>query len=236
MGWREQLTGWRRSGWVSLATERDRPPEATPLPRHGHGGVGQRRHPKYARRLLTKGACDGCALGWLGCTTGRSMGSTCARPGSTSSSSTPPTPSTTAASPTSPRSPSARPPSCGRWAGWPTPCAADAARRGFQRVSWDEALGVVAGAIAAAPPDRVALYLTSRGHHQRDVLRGRQAARAMGVASVDSAARVCHAPSTVGLKATIGVAASTCSLQDVIESDLVVLWGPRTRPTTSRSS
>ena len=35
----------------------------------------------------------------------------------------------------------------------------------------------------------------------------------MGIANVDSAARVCHAPSTVGLKATIGVAASTCSLQ-----------------------
>ena len=32
-------------------------------------------------------------------------------------------------------------------------------------------------------------------------------------------------PSTVGLKETIGAAASTCSLQDVIESDLVVLWG-----------
>ena len=47
----------------------------------------------------------------------------------------------------------------------------------------------------------------------------------MGIANVDSAARVCHAPSTVGLKETIGVAATTCSLQDVIESDLVVLWG-----------
>src|SRR5690606_20489287 len=52
-----------------------------------------------------------------------------------------------------------------------------------------------------------------------------KAARALGIASVDSAARVCHAPSTVGLKQTIGAAASTCSLQDVIESDLIVLWG-----------
>src|SRR5262249_44304831 len=52
-----------------------------------------------------------------------------------------------------------------------------------------------------------------------------KAARAMGVANIDSAARVCHAPSTLGLKATIGVAASTCSLQDVIETDVVVLWG-----------
>ena len=52
-----------------------------------------------------------------------------------------------------------------------------------------------------------------------------KAARAMGIAGVDSAARVCHAPSTLGLKRTIGVAATTCSLQDVIESDLVVIWG-----------
>ena len=47
----------------------------------------------------------------------------------------------------------------------------------------------------------------------------------LGVANIDSAARTCHAPSTIGLKSTIGVAASTCSLQDVLETDLVVLWG-----------
>ena len=47
----------------------------------------------------------------------------------------------------------------------------------------------------------------------------------MGVANIDSAARTCHAPSTVGLKQTIGVAASTCSMRDVLESDLIVLWG-----------
>jgi molybdopterin-dependent oxidoreductase alpha subunit len=47
----------------------------------------------------------------------------------------------------------------------------------------------------------------------------------MGVANIDSAARTCHAPSTIGLKSTIGVAASTCSLQDVLETDVVILWG-----------
>ena len=47
----------------------------------------------------------------------------------------------------------------------------------------------------------------------------------MGIANIDSAARTCHAPSTVGLKQTIGVAASTCSMQDVLETDLIVLWG-----------
>ena len=47
----------------------------------------------------------------------------------------------------------------------------------------------------------------------------------MGIASVDSAARVCHAPSTVALKETIGAAATTCSFADVLETDLVVLIG-----------
>ncbi|MDZ7677368.1 MAG: molybdopterin-dependent oxidoreductase [Acidimicrobiales bacterium] len=97
--------------------------------------------------------------------------------------------------------------------------------RGFHRISWDEALDALAGGIAAAGGDRTALYLTSRGLTNETYYVAGKAARAMGIASVDSAARVCHAPSTLGLKASIGVAASTCSLTDVIESDLVVLWG-----------
>ena len=44
-------------------------------------------------------------------------------------------------------------------------------------------------------------------------------------------ARVCHAPSTTALKAAIGVAATTCSYRDVIDSDLIVLFGRcRERP------
>jgi molybdopterin-dependent oxidoreductase alpha subunit len=96
---------------------------------------------------------------------------------------------------------------------------------GFHRVSWEEALDALASGIVAAGGDRSALYLTSRGLTNETYYVAGKAARAMGMASVDSAARVCHAPSTLGLKATIGVAACTCSLQDVIESDLIVLWG-----------
>src|SRR5262249_28605012 len=97
--------------------------------------------------------------------------------------------------------------------------------RGFTRVHWDEALALVVDALQATAPERVALYLTSRGLTNETYYVAGKAARAMGIASVDSAARVCHAPSTLGLKQTVGVAASTCSLRDVIESDLIVLWG-----------
>ena len=169
-----------------------------------------RAHPKYAIDVLTKGACDGCALGVAGlhdwtidgvhlCTTRLSC-----------SSSTPPTPldpvaarrrraaRRRAASPQLRRARPARPPDAP---------AARRARlhphrlgRGARRRS--------PAAIARAPaPTASALYLTSRGITNETYYVAGKAARAMGIASVDSAARVCHAPSTVGLKETIGVAA-----------------------------
>ena len=96
---------------------------------------------------------------------------------------------------------------------------------GFRQITWDEALNAVSDAIRATVPDRTGMYLTSRGLTNETYYAAGKAARAMGIANIDSAARVCHSPSTVGLRATVGVAASTCSLQDVVESDLIVLWG-----------
>ncbi len=96
---------------------------------------------------------------------------------------------------------------------------------GFTKISWDEALDAVADGIRTAGGDRTAIYLTSQGITNEVYYVAAKAARAMGVASIDSAARPGHAPSTVGLTQTIGVAASTCSMQDVLESELIVLWG-----------
>jgi molybdopterin-dependent oxidoreductase alpha subunit len=97
--------------------------------------------------------------------------------------------------------------------------------KGFTRITWDEAIEAIGGAVRDAPRERCAIYLTSRGITNEVYYVAGKAARAMGIANIDSAARTCHAPSTVGLKTTIGVAASTCSLRDVLETDLVVLWG-----------
>ncbi len=96
---------------------------------------------------------------------------------------------------------------------------------GFRRISWDEALDSIAERITETARDRIAVYLTSRGLTNEVYYTAAKAFRAMGIANIDSAARTCHAPSTIGLKSTIGVAASTCSLQDVLETDLIVLWG-----------
>ena len=96
---------------------------------------------------------------------------------------------------------------------------------GFTRITWETALDALSGAISSTEPDRVAMFLTSRGITNETYYVAGKAARAMGVASIDSAARICHAPSTTALKRTVGVAATTCSLSDVIESDLIVIWG-----------
>jgi molybdopterin-dependent oxidoreductase alpha subunit len=96
---------------------------------------------------------------------------------------------------------------------------------GFHRVTWDEALDATADAIRSTRPERVAMYLTSRGITNETYYVAGKAARAMGTPNIDSAARTCHSPSTVALKHAIGVSAATCSMQDVLETDVVVLWG-----------
>ena len=63
---------------------------------------------------------------------------------------------------------------------------------------------MLAAGLRAADADRVALYLTSRGITNEVYYAAAKAARALGMANIDSAARVCHAPSTVGLRQTVG--------------------------------
>ncbi len=96
---------------------------------------------------------------------------------------------------------------------------------GFTRITWDEALDLVAERINATTPDRLGFYLTSRGMPNENYYGVQKAVRALGTNSVDNAARICHSPSTIALKEALGVGASTCSYSDWIGSDLVVFIG-----------
>jgi molybdopterin-dependent oxidoreductase alpha subunit len=184
-----------------------------------------RRNLSYAWKVLSQGVCDGCALGVAGfhdwtidgvhlCTTRLKLLEV--------NTADPFDPSLLADVSTLAGRSGAELRALGRLG---HPMRRRRGEPGFTRIPWDEALDAVAEAIDRAGGDRTAIYLTSRGLTNETYYVAGKAARAMGVANIDSAARVCHAPSTLGLKATIGVAASTCSLQDVIETDLVVLWG-----------
>jgi molybdopterin-dependent oxidoreductase alpha subunit len=225
VGFREQFTGWNPKLWAGW-----RPNGAGEQKPHHYRDMAKtawenRRHPVYAWKVVNRGACDGCALGVTGlhdwtldgvhlCTTRLQLLSI--------NTADPLDPAALADVGPLRRRSGRDLRRLGRLA---HPMRRGRGEPGFRRIGWDEALDALAGGIRATAPDRVALYLTSRGLTNETYYVAGKAARAMGVAGVDSAARVCHAPSTLGLRATVGVAATTCSYQDVIESDLVVLWG-----------
>ena len=225
MSLREQFGGWRPglwAGWRPNGVGEQKPNHYRDMAK---AAWANRAHPVYAWEVLTKGACDGCALGVAGlhdwtiegvhlCTTRLNLLEL-----NTADAIDPLVLSDLA--PLAGRS-GAQLRALGRLG---HPMRRRRGEPGFRRVSWDEALAVVASGLRATDPERVALYLTSRGLTNETYYVAAKAARALGIASIDSAARVCHAPSTVGLRQTVGVAATTCSFQDVIEAPLVVLWG-----------
>jgi molybdopterin-dependent oxidoreductase alpha subunit len=109
--------------------------------------------------------------------------------------------------------------------------------KGFRVVSWDEAYDAAAEKIRATTPERLAVYLTSRGILNEHYYAAQKAARAMGTNHVDNSARLCHAASTVAMKRTVGYGASTCSYADWIGTDLIVFFGsntPNNQPVTMK--
>jgi len=184
---------------------------------------GQLRH---ATRILTKGACDGCALGVAGlhdwtidgvhlCTTRlnllhlNTMG---------------PMADDALADVEALRGRSAAElRELGRLA---QPMLRRRGEPGFTRISWDAAMELAADRVRAALPDRFGIFTTSRGITNEVYYVAGKVARFLGTNDVDNAARICHSPSTGALKETLGVGATTVSYTDVIDhSDLIVLFG-----------
>ncbi|WP_219463623.1 FdhF/YdeP family oxidoreductase [Nonomuraea rhizosphaerae] len=107
----------------------------------------------------------------------------------------------------------------------PYPLLRESGDAGFRRIGWDEALNLAAERLRQAGPERFGLYMTSRGEPNENYFAAQKAVRALGGNAIDNAARICHSPSTVALKGSLGVAATTCSYTDWIGSDLIVFIG-----------
>jgi molybdopterin-dependent oxidoreductase alpha subunit len=107
----------------------------------------------------------------------------------------------------------------------PEPMLRERGARGFRVLTWDEALDRISADARVTPPHRMAFFLTSRGITNEIYYAAQKAARFLGTNHIDNAARLCHAASTVAMKATLGHGASTCSYTDWIGSDLIVLFG-----------
>jgi molybdopterin-dependent oxidoreductase alpha subunit len=107
----------------------------------------------------------------------------------------------------------------------PYPMIRQRGEKGFRRVSWEQALEVIASRISATTPERLSFYITSRGTVNETYYTTQKAVRAMGCNNIDNAARICHSPSTAGLKSALGAGATTCSYKDWIGTDLLVFIG-----------
>ena len=119
----------------------------------------------------------------------------------------------------------------------PEPMIRHKGEKGFRTVSWEEACQTAAEKIRATTPERLAVYLTSRGILNEHYYAAQKAARAMGTNHVDNSARLCHAASTSAMKQMLGYGATTCSYRDWIGSDLIVFFGsnaPNNQPVTMK--
>ncbi|HKA93526.1 MAG TPA: FdhF/YdeP family oxidoreductase, partial [Acidimicrobiia bacterium] len=216
---------WRRDSWVGF-----KPYGAGETKPNHYGEIVKtvwenRRNLRYAWRILRRGVCDGCALGVAGfhdwtisgvhlCTTRLNLLKVNTM-GALDPSVLADVESLRARSGKELRD-------LGRLA---HPMVRRKGEPGFRRVSWDHALDLVADGIRAAGPDRFGMYLTARGLTNETYYVAQKLVRFLGSNNIDNAARVCHAPSTLVLKQTIGAGATTVSYADVIGTDLVVIIG-----------
>lgn len=97
--------------------------------------------------------------------------------------------------------------------------------KGFRRICWDEAYQRLAARIQPMDKKRLAFFCTSRGVTNEVYYAAQKAARYIGTNHIDNAARLCHSPSTAAMKAALGVSASTCAYTDWMGADLIVFFG-----------
>jgi molybdopterin-dependent oxidoreductase alpha subunit len=184
-----------------------------------------RDHPIYAWRILRRGVCDGCALGTTGlrdftmdgihlCTVRLHLLRLNTMPAMD--------PGRLADAPALERLSSRELRGLGRLG---HPMLRRRGEPGFRRISWDEALDLLAERLRALDPARIGFYLTSRAITNETYYAAQKAARFLGTNNVDNSARICHAPSTTAMKLTLGVAASTVSYKDWIGADLLCFIG-----------
>ena len=107
----------------------------------------------------------------------------------------------------------------------PVPMRRRRGEHGFRPFSWDEAYHTIAERIRRSRPERLAFYLTSRGLTNEAYYVAQKIARFLGTNNVDNAARLCHSPSTGAMKEMLGTAASTCGYRDWLGTDLIVFLG-----------
>ncbi|MEC2073885.1 FdhF/YdeP family oxidoreductase [Alkalihalophilus marmarensis] len=107
----------------------------------------------------------------------------------------------------------------------PYPLIRRKGERKFSRLTWDDAMDMIADKMKQLNPRQYGFYLTSRGITNESYYVAAKTARFLGTNNIDNASRICHSPSKTALKRSIGVGASTCNYQDWFGADVLLFWG-----------
>ena len=99
---------------------------------------------------------------------------------------------------------------------------------GWERISWDMALELVAKGLGSAlkryGPESIGFLSSSKCSNEENYLFGKLA-RSIACRNVDCCARLCHAPSVVGLNRTLGAAGMTNPIPDIANSKCILIIG-----------
>jgi formate dehydrogenase major subunit len=104
-------------------------------------------------------------------------------------------------------------------------------RRGdaWQPVTWSAAIEYVAHRLqkimAADGPDAIGMLGSSRATNEENYLTQKFARVVIGTNNVDCCARVCHAPTAVGMKLMLGAGAATNSFDDIEQARTIMVCG-----------
>src|SRR3989344_4124950 len=105
------------------------------------------------------------------------------------------------------------------------PLAYDASTDRYRRVSWDEAFATVARHLQALPsPDEAIFYTSGRTSNEAAFLY-QLFVREFGTNNFPDCSNMCHEPSGVGLKASVGVGKGTVTLEDFELADCLLIFG-----------
>ena len=99
----------------------------------------------------------------------------------------------------------------------------------FEEASWDEALGLIAKKFKESSdkfgPKSLGFQVSCRTPNEDCYIMQKWARVAFKTNNIDNCARICHGPSVAGLSLSFGSGAATNPFEDVLNSDLILIWG-----------
>ena len=99
----------------------------------------------------------------------------------------------------------------------------------FEEATWDEALDLIAKKFKETSdkygPKSLGFQVSSRTPNEDCYIMQKWARVAFKTNNIDNCARICHGPSVAGLSLSFGSGAATNPFADVLNSDLIVMWG-----------